>query len=97
MDMGTMTIGRFQDKIRAYLAYIRSGKYQERYQSKSLRVLTIANSATRATNLRKAAEGVQAERKFWFTSKEQIDASTVLHHSIWEIAGNDTPSALIPR
>lgn len=97
MDMGTMTLGRFQDKIRAYLAYMQTGKYQERYQSKSLRVLTITTSATRTANLKAAAEAVQADRKFWFTSKTLIDSGTILCDAIWQVAGATAPSALIPR
>ena len=97
MDMGTMTLGRFQTKIRAYLAYVQSGKYQERYQSRSLRVLTVTNGATRAANLKTTAEAVRAQRMFWFTSKAHVDSSTILHAPIWQVAGENSLAMLVPK
>lgn len=97
MDMGTMTVGRFATKIRAYLAYTQSGEYQKRYQTKSLRVLTITTSQTRCINLKAAAESVGGDRRFWFSTKEQTERETVLHSPIWQVIDSTTPLALVPR
>ena len=97
IDMGTMTVGRFQNKIRAYMAYVQTGKYQERYGTKSLRVLCVTNSMVRAGHLKSAAEEVQGQRMFLFTSRDQLNSSTVFHTPIWQVAGSETLLALIPR
>ncbi len=38
LDRGTMTAGRFQNKVLAYQAYIASGQYERRYGTRSLAV-----------------------------------------------------------
>lgn len=97
MDMGTMTLGRFQMKIRAYHAYVLSGHYQSRYQTRSLRVLTVTNSTTRAENLKKSAEAIGAARLFWFTNKASVDSRTILHAPIWQVAGLPEHAVFMPR
>ncbi len=97
MDMGKMSIGRFTTKIRAYIAYMETGAYTERYQTRSLRILTVTNSETRCTNLRMRAESVGADKQFLFTSKEAMTIQSVLHKAIWHGAGNPSPTALIPK
>lgn len=97
MDMGTMTLGRFQNKIRAYLAYLESKAYQQRYQTRSLRVLTVTTSAARSANLKAATEQIHRERLFWFTHQERVTAEQVLHVPIWQLVGYDTQHPLIPR
>lgn len=94
IDMGTMTLGRFQNKIRAYVAYLRNRIYEARYQTKSLRILTVANNEARCANLKVAAEGLGAERLFWFADKSKITPETVLHSPIWHIAGLERPLSL---
>jgi len=97
MDMGTMTVGRFTTKIRAYIAYMKTGAYIQRYQTKSLRILSITNSETRCINLKSSAEGVGADRRFLFTSQQAINPQSVLHEAIWHSAGNPSPTAIIPK
>lgn len=95
MDMGTMTVGRFQTKIRAYLAYTQSGEYQKRYQTKSLRILTVTNSEARCKNLKTSAESIGGDRRFWFTTAEKVNTS-ILHSPHWHVAGSETLSLLVP-
>lgn len=97
MDMGTMTLGRFQGKIRAYLAYLESKGYQQRYQTRSLRVLTVTTSLARAANLKASTEQIHSERLFWFTHREQVIAEQVLHAPIWQLVGLEVQLPLIPR
>lgn len=97
MDMGTMTISRFQTKIAAYLAYVQTGLYQERYGTKSLRVLTVTTSGVRAENLLRAAHSLQSQRLFWFAVKEVLSPNTVLHSPIWIYPGGQESSALVPK
>lgn len=97
MDMGTMTLGRFQSKIRAYLAYLESKAYQQRYQTKSLRVLTVTTRAARSANLKATTEQIHRERLFWFTHQALVTVDQVLHAPIWQLVGYDTQHPLIPR
>lgn len=97
MDMGTMTVGRFTTKIRAYIAYMKTGAYTQRYQTRSLRILSITNSYTRCENLRVSAESVGADKRFLFASQAMITAESILHQAVWHGAGNPSPTPLIPK
>ena len=96
MDRGTMTRGRFRDKVLAYQAYIASGQYEKRYGTRSLRVLTVTSGPKRLENLKAEAEETRGGRVFWFTTSEQISAATVLSGVSWQVAGSNALDALIP-
>lgn len=99
MDRGTMSVERFQTKIRAYQAYVSSGRYQARYQSKSLRVLTVTTSTVRSQHLCAAAEAIGGGvlAMFRFTTQDLISPEAVLHAPIWHVPGSLSPVALVPR
>jgi predicted DNA-binding transcriptional regulator len=99
MDRGTMTTSRFQTKIKAYREYVRSNRYTERYQSKSLRVLTVVPSQKRLLNLKQSAEPIELpnERLFWFAVQQDIHAQSVLHDPIWQLAGSEVRHTFIPK
>ncbi len=86
LDRGTMTVKRFKEKILAYQQYYKTGLYQERYQTRSLRVLTVTTSQTRASNLKQAAEELQGKQRFWFTTLEQVYSHAILTAPIWQVA-----------
>ena len=54
-DRGTMSVKRFTQKLRAYAAWSREEKQQQKLGIKHFRVLTVTSSAARCANLRKAA------------------------------------------
>lgn len=87
LDRGTMTLGRFQQKILTYKKYFSSGQYQRRYKTKSLRVLTITVSEKRLQNLKRKADEVDGGRVFWFTTLDQVRMDLILNTPIWHIAG----------
>lgn len=97
LDRGTMTNQRFQEKILAYQAYISSGQYQRRYQTKSLRVLTVTVGKKRLINLKKKTEEVEGNQVFWFTTLGQVSSDAVLDAPIWLIAGSQRESVLISK
>jgi hypothetical protein len=86
LDRGTMTTSRFKTKIRAYRVYYESGAYQRRYETRSLRVLTVTTSAARVANLRRVTEEAEGKQRFWFTTLEQITPQTVIATPIWSVA-----------
>lgn len=104
IDMGTEMVGQsneaearktFARKIRAYLAYYRSGQYTRRYGTQAMRVLVVTTSATRLANLKTMTEQVGGGQHFWFTTFDQIDAERVLAHPIWQVAGDARRFALL--
>ena len=96
MDRGTMTRGRFRDKVLAYQAYIASGQYEKRYGTRSLRVLTVTSGPKRLENLKAETEEARGGRVFWFTTSDLVLPDTVLRHRVWLTVGGKEASELIP-
>lgn len=86
LDRGTMTTKRFKTKILAYQVYYASGAYQRRYETRSLRVITVTTSAPRAEHLKQLTEGAGGKQRYWFTTLEQITPDKVLATPIWQVA-----------
>ncbi len=93
MDMGTMALRRFKDKVRAYLIYKRDGHYEKRFGMHSLRVLTVTTSMRRLRNLKKATEQIDGRSLFWFTTTEKL-AGDWLWEPIWFVAGKENTASL---
>ena len=75
-------------KVAVYLEYYRSGKYQERYKTQGLRILTVTIGEKRLANLKAATEKAGGRSRFWFTTFERIRTSDVLTDPIWQKAGD---------
>lgn len=90
LDRATMSNSRWGERVRAYLAYIRSGKYSERYRTRSLRILTVTTTEQRLLNLKETTKKVGGGDLFWFTTLDQVSVASVLFRPIWRIA-NDEP------
>lgn len=90
LDRATMSNSRWGERVRAYLAYVQSGKYTERYQTKSLRILTVTTTEQRLQNLKETTQKAGGGDLFWFTTLEQVSASSVFSRPIWRFA-NDEP------
>ena len=86
VDRATEANRRFADKVRAYLAYTESGKYQERYQTRSLRILTVTTGEKRLQNLKETTEAAGGKNLFWFTTAELATPDRVLTAPIWQVA-----------
>lgn len=94
MDMGSMTNPNFAKKIKAYILYWETDAYVERYQTYSLKVLTVTTGKVRARNLKRTTEEAGGKSMFWFTSWEQLESEDVLE-SVWHIAGQPEPASLL--
>jgi hypothetical protein len=100
-DRSTMTIERYIQKVRAMVAYHKTGDYQARYGTNSMKVLTIvtrrqSEGERRLKNLLKATAQVPGiGRRFWFTTLAAFNDTKPLTEPIWRIAGAEaTPAAL---
>ena len=100
LDRGNMEPRPWKRKVRAYITWWTTGQYQARYQTQSLRVLTVVSAARRARDQGHEEELIEAhvekllswteeaggERMFWFTAAHQADEETVFDKPIWRIA-----------
>jgi hypothetical protein len=74
-------------KIQAYIAYFDSGLYQQRYETTSLRILTVTTGERRLRNLQEITERVGGRKRFWFTTFDELTSETVFTKPIWRMAG----------
>jgi hypothetical protein len=95
VDRATESNRRWAQKVLAYLAYVRSGAYRQRYHTDCLRVLTVTTSAKRLHNLLLTTEKAGGGAMFWFTSLEQLSPETVLHAPIWQVPHQHDPAPLL--
>lgn len=67
-DRSTTSQARFQEKLRAYWAYIEQGRHEKKFGIKRFRVLTVTLTEARAKNLSALAASVLPERarKYFF-------------------------------
>lgn len=96
VDQATEANKRFKAKVRAYLAYVASGRYQERYQTRSLRVLTVTTGEKRLANLVATTKEARGGDLFWFTTFNVATPEQILVEPIWRVAGHDGQRSLIP-
>ena len=94
-------------RIRTYDAYFKSDDYRTKFGSRRARVVTVTSSALRLRNLKKATEAVfeqlracgeddSAQNRFWFTvMTDELEPNRLLTAPIWQVAGSDTPRALL--
>lgn len=81
-------------KVAAYLEYYRSGRYQERYKTQGLRILTVTTGEKRLANLKAITEKVGGKSRFWFTTFSRIQNGGVLVDPIWQVAASKDLRAL---
>jgi Replication-relaxation len=81
-------------RIRAYLEYLRSGKYEARYHAKGLRILTVTTGEKRLEHLRAATAEVGGGSRFYFTTFAQATPEAILAKPIWRVVGSEEPRSL---
>ena len=81
-------------KVEAYIAYRKSGLFQQRFQAENFRVLTVTTGEQRLANLKHITEEMGGKARFWFTTFASLTAETVLTAPIWEVAGRSQPLPL---
>jgi hypothetical protein len=81
--------------VQVYNAYTTGGQYHARYQARSLRILVVTSSPRRLLTLTTATRRVGGDRKYWFTTFEQVAAASVLTAPIWQVLEDNSPQPLI--
>ena len=95
IDRATLSNRRWRERIEAYLLYIESGRYVERYGTRSLRILTVTTGPKRLANLKRTTEEAGGGGLFWFTTLSEMNTGDSLQQPIWQVAGQSTPARLI--
>lgn len=97
IDMATHPNPRFErEKVRAGIAYLESEAYRERFGLDYGRWLVVTTSERRLLHLKHAAERAGGDGLFYFTTFAQLSPATVLTAPIWQRAGSDEKTAIIP-
>ena len=101
-DRGSEVGSTWRDKVRAYNAWMDSGKFEARYHDKRLRVITVVRTRysglKRLANLKQVTEDEGGAKRFWFAPFEGIDLSrpeSVFEDYVWQIATEDQPDRLL--
>jgi hypothetical protein len=95
-DRGTEPLSQVKSQIEIYQEYLTSGRYQQKFQSRAVRVLMITNSQTRINNIKKVISQCGGGSRYWLTNRDQITPETVLSAPIWEVVGKRELQPLIP-
>lgn len=82
-------------KVITYIEYYQSGKYHERYHTKSMRVLCVTTGEKRLRNLLEVTRESGGKSRFWFTTLERVQESDVLVDPIWQDAVREGTRSLI--
>ncbi len=96
LDWATMSTERWQNRSRAYLEYVHSGRYQARYQTHSLRILTVTTTEQRLLHLKETTERAGGNELFWFTTLELATKEDIFFRPIWQVAGARDHTTLQP-
>jgi hypothetical protein len=94
-DRGTEPLDTLKQKVRMYSTYIESGGYENRYGTKAVRILMVAQGKQRVRNLKKLTETIQPSTRFWFAALPDLKPENVFTEPIWYVAGREEQVALI--
>src|SRR5258708_6138410 len=78
LDRGTESIEKFQQKVRAYLAYWNNGAYRKRYNTISFQILTVTTGKERLKHLKATTEKLTDTNWLWFGLLSELNADNVL-------------------
>ena len=95
IDRGTVTGSYRKDgrrdwshKVRGFNEYVASGKYEGRYNTTKVRILTVTTGQKRLEHLKQITEAVGGGSRFWFTTFDAVTPHTILTEPIWSVAGS---------
>jgi hypothetical protein len=93
LDRSTETNVKFEDKLRSYLEYQRSGSYQRKFGVKFFKVLTVTTTPRRMRNLKNVADALGSDL-FWFTTSDNIRQRRMFQ-PVWMRACNEGSLSLL--
>ncbi len=86
-------------RIKVILEYYHSGKYEKRYNTTSMRWLTVTTGEKRLEHLKHVTEQNSGRVRFWFATFDRIQQADVdiLYSPIWNVAGREGLYPLIDQ
>lgn len=97
VDRGTEGLTQFRSQIEIYQEYMLSGRYQERFQTRSLRVLIVTTSSQRRLDsLKKAVAQAGGGERYWFLLLKQPLPGQILTKPLWQKIDSQELHTLIP-
>ena len=95
IDLYTETASKvFKQKMQSYKLYFERRFFQERYDAKNFRVLTIVPNTTRLTSLLQATGTLGMGILFWFTTSSLISSENIFKN-IWRRADRPKESVAL--
>jgi hypothetical protein len=84
---GNKSYADFEEKILKYLEYTdEDGPCKKRYGTTSVSVITVTTKEERLQNLKRVTEVVGGMNRFWFTTRDRLNAKTFFTGKIWQVA-----------
>jgi len=93
IDLGNESLGVWNKKVRSYLQYAVSGRFQESFGHSQFRVLVVADSTRRLASLRTATAAL-TERIFWFTTLGLVRERGLWAH-VWQRPKGESSQSLL--
>jgi hypothetical protein len=99
VDLGTMSMTRWKEKVQAYTEFRARGLSEHHYGTRNFRVLVVTTTNQRLANLKRASEQAGADRFFWFTTQAQVDIWNPgqLLQPVWSLATQNEQQRLFPQ
>ena len=95
IDNANHPLKRFvKKKVKPSLKFIGSGDYEHIFGVSYGACFVITTGQKRLKNLKEVTEEAGGQGRFYFTTNDQVDESTVLTAPIWQMAGSDDHFAL---
>jgi hypothetical protein len=99
IDGATVEEKPFKEKVRAYGEWKVTGAYEERYGTKSPRVLwvvaDVSRDSTRLERIKRWTEAEGGRSLFWFAMLDELTPQSVLAGEVWQKAGTEGWCALL--
>jgi hypothetical protein len=97
VDRGTEGLSQFKSQIEIYQEYMLSGRYTERFQTKSLRILIVSTSSQRRLDsLKKAVAQAGGSSRYWFLVFKVPFAGNLLTDAVWQRLDRPQLHKLLP-
>lgn len=97
VDRGTEGLAQFKSQMEIYQEYMLSGRYTQRFKSKSLRILIVSTSSQRRLDsLKKVVDQLGGTSRYWFLVYKLPFGGNILIDEVWQKLDSKQAHRLIP-
>ncbi len=94
VDLGHEGPAVWKAKVRNYLRYAASGRFQAQFHLPRFRVLIVANTVKRMQAIRRIVHGL-TDKIFWLSSFEEIEGNSGFWSAVWLRPADDARKTLL--